>query len=322
MNPDAAKGPSPSPETKTPAADRPAGAAPAAGGASGGSAASPPAARARLRFYGEGLPYLPAASWPGSLIVVEGTDGAGRSTQIAHLVQWLKVQGFSVLETGWLRSKLMGQAVNDAKKGHTLTRLTYTLFYATDFADRLEHQILPALQAGSIVLADRYIFTSIARSVVRGVHPEWVRELFGFAPRPDLTFYLKLTLDDLIYRTLRCRRMNYWESGMDLNLGQDLYESFSLYQAALLREFDSLSQEYGFQTLDGAEAPAVLQRRLREHIGRYLEERYGRPVATSCGPSGDMPALPARSAVAKPAASAKPARKAAKKSDGRARRAK
>lgn len=231
------------------------------------------------RFFGEGLPYLPSGPWPGLLIVVEGTDGVGRSTQVTLLREWLEVQGYGVIETGWTRSKLIGGALTEAKKGHTLTRITHTLMYATDFADRQEYQILPALRSGFIVLADRYVYTAFARAVVRGVEPDYVRDLFGFALVPDLVFYLRLSVPALIRRVLAGERMNYWESGMDLNLGADLYDSFRKYQSLLIRQFDRLSEEFGFITVDAHKKPDVIQAVLREHVAKLLEERELPPSA-------------------------------------------
>ena len=143
-------------------------------------------------FFGWGLPYIDISQLKGKLITVEGTDGVGRTTQIQLLKEWLEVQGFAVMETGWTRSKLVGKTIGDAKEGHWLNPLTYTLLYTTDFADRLENEIIPALKAGYIVLADRYIFTAFARTKLRNVSPQWIRDLFGFAIVPDLVFYLKI----------------------------------------------------------------------------------------------------------------------------------
>ena len=222
------------------------------------------------RFFGEGLPYLPSGPWPGLLIVVEGTDGVGRSTQVTLLREWLEVQGYGAVETGWTRSKLIGSAITEAKKGHTLNRLTYTLMYAPDFADRLEYEVMPALRNGFVVIADRYVYTAFARAVVRGVNRQWVRELFGYALRPDLVFYLKISVQKLIRRVLIAGRMNYWESGMDLNLGEDLYDSFEKYQSRLIAEFDRMADEYNFVTLDAEADPMSIQRQLRERVMAHL----------------------------------------------------
>src|SRR5262245_33766120 len=188
------------------------------------------------RYYGRGVPYLPLDHCPGKLIAVEGTDGVGRSTQIALLREWLEVQGYGVVETGWRRSELMAPTIELAKSSNTLNKLTFVLLYATDFADRLEKEIIPALKAGFIVLSDRYIFTAIARAGVRGVDRTWIRNLFGFAIAPHLVFYLRIDEKTLIRRVLQARGMDHWESGMDMKLGDDIYESFRGYQRALVKE--------------------------------------------------------------------------------------
>lgn len=226
----------------------------------------------RFRYFRHHMPYLPLDSCQGKLLVIEGTDGTGRSTQAAMLKEWLEVQGYGVMETGWTRSKLVGQAITDAKQGHSLNRLTYCLMYATDLADRLEYQIIPALKSGFIVLADRYIYTAIARGIVRGADPEWLRDLYGFAVVPNLVCYLQLSVKELIPRVLSTGKINYWESGMDMNYGDDLYDSFVTYQGALIEEFDRMAGEYGnFVTLDAREEPEVTQQRLRTAVAAYLE---------------------------------------------------
>ena len=226
----------------------------------------------RFRYVRHHMPYLPADGCAGKLLVIEGTDGTGRSTQAAMLKEWLEIQGYGVIETGWTRSKLVGQAITDAKAGHSLNRLTYALMYATDLADRMEYQIIPALKSGFIVLADRYIYTAIARGIVRGAEPDWLRDLYGFAVEPDLVLYLQLGVQELIPRVLATGKMNYWESGMDMNYGDDLYDSFVSYQGALIEQFDDMARQYNnFVTLDAREEPKVTQQRLRAAVGAYLE---------------------------------------------------
>ena len=150
----------------------------------------------------------------------------GRSTQIQLLREWLEVQGYGVVETGWTRSALMQPTIELAKSSNTLNKLTFVLLYATDFADRLEKEIIPALKAGFVVLSDRYIFSALARAGVRGVDRAWLRSLYGFAIAPHLVFYLKIDVDTLIRRVLSARGMDFWESGMDLKGGDDIYDSF------------------------------------------------------------------------------------------------
>src|SRR5881227_2579967 len=168
------------------------------------------------RYYSRGVPYLPIDGYPGKLIAIEGTDGVGRSTQIMLLREWLEVQGYGVIETGWTRSELMQPTIDLAKSSNTLNKLTFVLLYACDFADRLEKEIIPALKAGFIVLADRYIYTALARAGVRGVDSQWIRRVYGFAIAPHLVFYLKVDVETLIGRVLESRGMDFWESGMDL----------------------------------------------------------------------------------------------------------
>ena len=221
-------------------------------------------------FYGNGLPYLKIGPLRGSLIVIEGTDGVGRSTQIEQLTYWLEVQGYGVVNTGWTRSPLLAETINEAKAGHALNVTTFGLLYAADFADRLENQIIPALRAGFIVVADRYMYTAFARNAVMGADPEWTRKLFGFAVVPDLVLYLKIDVKHLIPRVLEAKGMDYWESGMHLKLGSDIFESFRRYQARILREYERLADEFGFVTVDAEQPVEALQLELRAAIGRSL----------------------------------------------------
>lgn len=225
----------------------------------------------RFRYVAHQMPYLPADGRTGKLIVIEGTDGVGRSTQAFMLREWLEVQGYPVLDTGWTRSKLVGQAITDAKEGHSLHRLTYCLMYATDLADRMEYQIIPALRSGFVVLADRYIYTAIARGIARGADKRWLRDLFGFAVQPDLVFYLQIDVKGLVPRVLAAGKMNYWESGLDMNYGDDLYDSFVAYQSELVAQFDTMAEEFGFVTLDARQDPQSIQRQLRRALGQYLQ---------------------------------------------------
>ena len=223
-------------------------------------------------YYGREIPYLPLNDYPGKLIAIEGTDGVGRTTQIQLLREWLEVKGYGVVETGWVRSPLMQPTIELAKSSNTLNKLTFVLLYATDFADRLEKEIVPALKAGFIVLSDRYIYTAMARAGVRGVDRSWIRNLYGFAIAPHLVFYLKIDEKTLIRRVLQARGMDYWESGMDMKLGDDIYESFRAYQKALLKEYASMSDEFGFRTLDARRKVDVIQDELRRQIGAFLAE--------------------------------------------------
>src|SRR6188472_998778 len=222
-------------------------------------------------YYGNGIPYLPIDGYPGKIIAIEGTDGVGRSTQIRLLREWLEVQGYGVVETGWTRSELMQPTIELAKASNTLNKLTFVLLYATDFADRLEKEIIPALKAGFIVLSDRYIFTALARAGVRGVDRQWLRNLYGFAIAPHLTFYLNIDVKTLIGRVLESRGMDFWESGMDLKHGDDIYDSFRTYQQRLLKEYGSMSDEFHFRTVDARRPVDRIQDELRRQVGAFLE---------------------------------------------------
>jgi dTMP kinase len=194
----------------------------------------------------------------GKLIVIEGTDGAGRTTQIDLLKRWLEELGHAVLDTGMTRSRLAGDGIRRAKEGNNLGHVTQTLFYATDFIDRFENEIVPALRAGFIVLTDRYIYSLIARAIIRGMDPSWIRSIYGVALKPDAIFYLRIGIDQLVPRVALSRGFDYWESGMDLYPGHDMYDSFCKYQTALLAEFDRLREEYSFETVDAsADAESV-----------------------------------------------------------------
>jgi dTMP kinase len=222
-------------------------------------------------YYGRGIPYLPIDGYPGKLIAIEGTDGVGRSTQIQRLREWLEVKGYGVVETGWTRSELMQPTIELAKSSNTLNKLTFVLLYATDFADRLEKEIIPALKAGFIVLSDRYIFTALARAGIRGVDGQWLRNLYGFAIAPHLVFYLNVDVKTLIGRVLESRGMDYWESGMDLKHGDDIYDSFRTYQQRLLREYQSMAEEFHFRVVDARRPVDRIQDELRRQVGAFLE---------------------------------------------------
>ena len=226
-----------------------------------------------LKYFGESLPYLKPFQKKGKLIAIEGTDGVGRSTQVALLKNWLEVQGYAVVETGWARSNLMHKSIELAKSGNTMDRMTFTLLYATDFADRFENLIVPALKSGHIVLTDRYIFTAIARDVVREKDTEWIRNLFSFALVPDLILYLKIDVESLIPRAIESGGMNYWEAGMDMHMGQDLFDSFVNYQAVLVEQYNKLSKEYDFQAIDATQSVEEIQQNIREKVKPIIPEK-------------------------------------------------
>ncbi len=246
-----------------------------------------------VRYFGEGLTYLNPGRLRGKLIAIEGTDGVGRSTHIEMLQEWLEVQGYGVMTTGWTRSSLMSKAIEVAKKGNILDRWSFSLLYATDFADRLEHQIIPALRAGFIVLADRYIYTAFARDIVRGGTPEWIRHVFGFALVPDLACYLRIDVDTLAMRVIESKGMNYWESGMDLRLGADLFDSFKKYQTQLIEQYDKMAEEFRFEVVDARKPPEEIQEVLRSKIEPILKTAKKTvpaapvPEAPPAGPLGE-----------------------------------
>jgi dTMP kinase len=221
--------------------------------------------------YGRLLPGMKLSDLIGKLIVVEGTDGAGRTTQINLLKPWLEEMGHAVLDTGMTRSPLAGDGIRRAKEGNNLGRVTQSLFYATDFVDRLENEIVPALRAGFIVLTDRYVYSLMARAIVRGMDAAWIRRIYGVALVPDAVFYLRLNVEQLIPRVVFSRGFDYWESGMDVFPGHDMYESFRNYQAALLAEFERLSVEYKFDTVDASTGPEIVFAQLKSKILQTLE---------------------------------------------------
>jgi len=223
------------------------------------------------RFLGDGLKYLDPSDLKGKLIAIEGTDGVGRSTHIEMLQEWLEVQGYGVMTTGWTRSNLMSKTIEVAKAGNILDRWSLSLLYATDFADRLEHQIIPALRSGFVVLADRYIYTAFARDFVRSADRKWIRDVFGFALIPDLVCYLRIDVETLALRVIETTGMNYWESGMDLRLGADLYDSFKKYQSLLIEEFDKMAMEFRFNVVDARKSPEEIQDELRGYILPVLQ---------------------------------------------------
>lgn len=225
---------------------------------------------ARFKYYGEGLPDVDLESLTGRLIVLEGPDSVGRSTQSDLLSEWLESRGHAVSNTGLSRSALTAEGLDQAKQGHTLGRKTMSLFYTTDFADRLENQIVPALRAGYYVLSDRYFYSIGARDIVRGAEPEWLEGVYGFALVPDLVLYLRADVEDLVPRALYGKGFNYWESGMDLALGDNLYDSFCAYQSKVITELDRMADRYGFVTIDASRDPLAIFEDLKEAIAPIL----------------------------------------------------
>jgi dTMP kinase len=252
----------------------------------------------QMNFYGTALPGVEPEANNGKLIVIEGPDGVGRSTQIGLLRAWLESRGHAVLDTGMTRSVLAGRGIKEAKLGHTLGRLGLHLFYATDFADRLENEMLPALRAGFVVLTDRYIYSAIARAVVRGADPAWVRGIYGYALVPDAVFYLKIdSASELAERlVVSGRGFDYWESGMDMHLGADYYDSFVAYQTQMLSEFERMTAEYGFQVIDASRPLQRVAADLRRAVMRAITGRtkHAPPVDMSPAPLAPPQATGAR----------------------------
>ena len=227
----------------------------------------------KATFYGAGFPYRDFGKLSGKLIVLEGTDGVGRSTQIKKLRNWLEEEGYAVSDTGLTRSELTASGLEAAKSGHTLGPITMSLFYAADFADRLENQIIPALQAGFVVLSDRYFYSVVARDSIRGIDRDWAKQLYGIALKPDLVLYMKASVPSLVTRLIHGRGLNYWESGMDLHIADNFYDSFVQYQTLILKQFDILSEEYNFMTIDADQSPNDIFEDLKKPILELLHNR-------------------------------------------------
>ena len=226
------------------------------------------------RFYGHGIPQIKPEQLTGKLIAVEGADGSGRSTQLVRLVDWLETSGYPTVQVGLKRSTLVSEELEKAQNGNVLSRTTLALFYATDFADQLENIIIPSLKAGFIVLADRYIYTLMARDMVRGMDEKWLKNLYGIAPEPDAVFYLSVEPNELVQRNLsKTATLDYWESGMDLGLSRDLFDSFLKYQAQMGEAFRKLQKIYGFDIVDANRSTDSITKELRQKIKVLLDEK-------------------------------------------------
>jgi dTMP kinase len=204
-------------------------------------------------------------------VVIEGMDGSGRSTQIALLQEWLESEGFSVVTSGLRRSNLVGRDIDELLAKNAVTRLTLSLMYATDFFDQVEHRILPALRSGAVVLADRFIFTLIARGVVRGINRDYLAGLYAMALRPHLTFWLNVRPETAFAREFKkAQAISYWEAGRDMSLSHDLYWSFIRYQTMIKREFEVMAKKNSFIELDGEASVPAVNKQLRLKIGEGL----------------------------------------------------
>jgi dTMP kinase len=247
------------------------------------------------RTYGTRPPGMPAGPLRGRLIVIEGADGSGRTSEVALLKEHLEIEGHAVVDTGLRRSDLVSAEIDRAKQGHTLGAATMALLYAVDFADQLENKIVPALAAGSTVLADRYIYTLMARAVARGASRAWAQELYAFALRPDLVLFLEARPEILLHRAIaKYGSLDYWESGMDLCLSRDLFESFFLYQERLSREFEWMRGNYGFEFVD---ANRTIEQ-VHADVLRLIGPLYGgRPTPRPASPAPAAPRRPASRAA-------------------------
>jgi dTMP kinase len=222
-------------------------------------------------FFGEPLVGFDPSEITGSLVVIEGMDGSGRSTQIALLQEWLESEGFAVQTSGLRRSNLVGRDIDELLAKNAVTRLTLALMYATDFFDQVEHRILPALRSGTVVLADRFIFTLIARGVVRGINRDYMSGLYAMALRPHLTFWLNVRPETAFGREFKkAQAISYWEAGRDMSLSHDLYWSFIRYQTMIKREFEVMAKRHNFIELDGEASVSTVNKQLRQRIAEQL----------------------------------------------------
>ena len=215
-----------------------------------------------------------AHGYDGLLIVIEGTDGSGKSTQVNMLSQYIKNKCFGVTVSEWKTSRLISGVINEAKEKNMLNTTTYSLLYAADYADRLENEIIPALKAGFVVLMDRYIFTAYVRDSVRGHDINWIKNLYGYAPKPDLVFYLNVPPDNLIKRLIaKNGALDYFESGRDIGLSTDIYNSFEIYQKRCLDEYKKLIREYNFIELDGTKSKEEIHEEIKKSVSELLNEK-------------------------------------------------
>ena len=261
----AAPAPATEAQVPSPASSTPASAAAAKAPASAGEDG------AAQFFYGEELVGFDPSEITGNLFVIEGMDGSGRSTQIALLQEWLESEGFAVQTSGLRRSNLVGRDIDELLAKNAVTRLTLALMYATDFFDQVEHRVLPALRSGTVVLADRFIFTLVARGVVRGINRDYLNGLYAMALRPHLTFWLNVRPETAFAREFKkAQAISYWEAGRDMSLSHDLYWSFIRYQTMIKREFEVMAKKHGFIELDGEASVSAVNKQLRQRIGEQL----------------------------------------------------
>jgi len=228
-----------------------------------------------LKFYGHGIPYVDDSEIKGRLIVIEGPDASGRSTQIGRVTAHLEAAGHAVLNVGLKRSELISEGILEAKRNFA-GRKTLSLFYAADFADQLENKIIPALRAGYIVLADRYIYTLMAREAVRGISRRWSHNLFSFALVPDLVFYLDVEPEELVHRVFQKNAyLDYYESGADMGLSDDMFESFLIYQGMIAKEFRRMQKRYNLVIINGNRPVPEINADLQKRIDSFLRSVQG-----------------------------------------------
>lgn len=223
------------------------------------------------KWFGKGLPRQKLNNLPGKFLVIEGQDGAGRTTHVGRLRAWFENKGFATAEVGLRRSNLAGRELSEAMNNHSLTPLTMSLFYATDLADQIENVLLPSLRAGFVVIADRYIYSIIARAIVRGQSKEWINDLFGFALRPDAAVFLKASPQTLASRSFfKGGTLSFWESGQDIEGGGDIYLRFIRYQTKLAKVFDGIIKDHNISVVDAEGGEDAVQAKLEEKVSELL----------------------------------------------------
>lgn len=215
--------------------------------------------------------YVSKHGYEGLLIVIEGTDGSGKSTQIELLKRWIEDQSYGAMVSEWKTSRFIADAIDNAKDRNLLNATTFSLLYAADFADRLETTVLPALKAGFVVLLDRYSYTACARDVVRGHNVKWVENLYNYAPEPDLVFYLDVPVETLLKRIIGTTGLDYWESGRDIGLSSDFYKSFQIYQGKCLEEYQKMIEKHNFIPIDGTLSVKDIHKKIISDVKKLLD---------------------------------------------------
>jgi len=213
-------------------------------------------------------------SYKGCLIVVEGTDGSGKSTQLHLLKKWLIAEGYPVVLTEWNSSELVASTIKKGKKKNLLNNTTFSLLHATDFADRLHKTIIPALKSGHVVLADRYAYTALSRDFARDCDPEWLRNVYSFSTKPDAAFYFRVPVEVSLDRITQTRKPKYYEAGMDMKLSSDPYKSYLLFQSKVILEYEKMIKEFGLTVVDGMLGIHDKQVIFREKVQQLLTRKF------------------------------------------------